>query len=135
MTAAAPPYHARHLIADLHGCEGLDDLERVRSALWSAAAAAEATVVDDRFHSFGPGQGVTGVLILAESHMTIHTWPEHNYAAVDIFMCGLRHDLEAALAAIEKALRPEQVVSQILARDGALPAQAPAPEFTTGGRC
>lgn len=134
MTTGPHPYHARHLIADLHGCERLDDLELVRSALWAAAAAADATVMDDRLHSFGPGLGVTGVLILAESHMTIHTWPERAYAAVDIFMCGLRHDLEAALAAIEKALRPEQVVSQILARDGVPPARAPAPALHPGLR-
>jgi S-adenosylmethionine decarboxylase len=116
---APPPYQARHLIADLHGCSFLADAEVIRSAMLAAAAAADATVIDCRLHSFGSGQGITAVLMLAESHMTIHTWPEHGYAAVDIFMCGGRHDLDLALSRIEQALGPERVVRRELMRDHA----------------
>ena len=89
MTGAATlPYDGRHLIADLNGCSGLTDERLIASALTEAAAAAGATVLEIRLHSFGPGQGVTGVALLAESHISIHTWPERDFAAVDIFMCG-----------------------------------------------
>ena len=60
------------------------------------APAAGARVLGARFHPFGPGQGVTGVLLLAESHISIHTWPEHGYAAVDVFMCGDAQPMVAA---------------------------------------
>lgn len=99
-----PPYQGRHLIADLTGCARLDDAGFVEAALVAAAEAAGATVLEARLHSFGPGQGVTGVVLLAESHISIHTWPEHGYAAVDIFLCGRRHDLDAALGSIVAAL-------------------------------
>ncbi|WP_419809566.1 adenosylmethionine decarboxylase [Sphingomonas sp.] len=89
-----------HLIADLTGCTGLADVARVDTALRDAVAAADATLLDVRLHHFGEGQGVTGVALLAESHISIHTWPEHGYAAVDIFLCGSRHDLDAALASL-----------------------------------
>ena len=59
----------------------------VKRALLDAAAAAGATVVGEVFHKFAP-QGVTGIVCIAESHISIHTWPEHAYAAVDIFTCG-----------------------------------------------
>ena len=98
------PYEGRHLIADLHGCAHLDDVAYVEAALIAAAQAAGATVLEARMHGFGPGQGVTGMVLLAESHISIHSWPEHGYAAVDIFLCGRRHDLDAALASIAAAL-------------------------------
>jgi S-adenosylmethionine decarboxylase len=109
-------YEGCHLIADLHGCSGLDDEELIRTALASAAAAAGATLLDLRLHAFGPGQGVTGVALLAESHMSIHSWPEHDYAAIDIFMCGRRNDLDAALRCIATALKAQRVSTTSLAR-------------------
>lgn len=101
---SAPPYDGRHLIADLHGCAGLDDPARIERLLTSAAAAAGATLLEVRLHHFGGAQGVTGVALLAESHISIHSWPEHGYAAVDIFMCGRAHDLDAALDTIAEGL-------------------------------
>ncbi len=89
-----------HLIADLGGCSGLDDLQLVESALRDAAAAAHLTVLDVRLHHFGPGMGVTGVALLAESHISIHTWPEESVAAVDIFVCGEKSAPESALTVI-----------------------------------
>ena len=65
----------------------LDDLPYIRAAMTQAAVAAGATIVGESFHQFHP-QGVTGILAIAESHLCIHTWPEHGYAAADVFTCG-----------------------------------------------
>ena len=83
-----PPYDGQHLIADLHGCTALDDVARIERALRAAVGAGGATILDLRLHHFGDGQGVTGVALLAESHISVHTWPEHRYAALDFFLCG-----------------------------------------------
>ncbi len=97
-------YEGHHLIADLVGGHRLDDVDHVETCLREAAAVAGATLLEVRLHAFGPGMGVTGVALLAESHISIHTWPEHGSACVDIFMCGRAHDLEAALGAIASGL-------------------------------
>lgn len=110
------PYQGRHLVADLHGCAHLDDVGHVERCLIAAAEAAKATVLDVRLHHFGPGMGVTGVALLAESHISIHSWPEHGYAAIDIFLCGRSHDLEAALAAIAEGLEAERVDRKVIER-------------------
>jgi S-adenosylmethionine decarboxylase len=88
-TVSAAPL-GTHVLLDLHGVAGavLTDCPLIEQVLLDAAAAAGARVLGSRFHPFGPGQGITGVLLLAESHISIHTWPEHGYAAVDVFMCG-----------------------------------------------
>ena len=114
-------YTGTHLLADLSGCQGLDDVARVEQALREAVAAASATLLDVRLHHFGPGQGVTGVALLAESHISIHTWPEHGYAAVDIFLCGPRHDLDAALAALSTRLEAVRCDERRVARGYGLP--------------
>lgn len=97
-------FEGHHLIADLQGATGLADAAHVERCLRDAAAAGGATVLEVRLHSFGPGQGVTGVALLAESHISIHTWPEYGSACIDIFLCGRRHDPDGALAAIVKGL-------------------------------
>lgn len=78
-----------HLLLDLKECnpELLDDLQYIRQAMIGAAEEAGATIVGENFHKFDP-LGVTGILAVAESHLCIHTWPEHGYAAADIFTCG-----------------------------------------------
>jgi S-adenosylmethionine decarboxylase len=78
-----------HLLLDLRECNPklLDDLDYIRGALIRAANEVGAHIVGESFHQFTP-QGVTGVLAIAESHISIHTWPEHGYAAADIFTCG-----------------------------------------------
>ena len=77
-----------HLLLDLWGAYNLTDPELIDRALRDAAEAAGATILHSHFHHFGPDGGVSGVLVLAESHISIHTWPEAGYAALDIFMCG-----------------------------------------------
>lgn len=79
----------RHLLVELHGChpESLKKVDVVRDILVGAARACGATIVDVAFHEFNPF-GVSGVVVIAESHLSIHTWPEYRYAAVDIFTCG-----------------------------------------------
>ncbi len=116
MSSPASPYDGRHLIAELHNCSHLDDGNRVERALRAGAEAAGATLLELRLHSFGQGQGVTGVALLAESHISIHTWPEHRYAAVDIFLCAPRNDLEAALAAIGAGLEAGRIDRQLISR-------------------
>ena len=79
----------RHLLIELFDCDfgAIANLEAVKSNLVEAAKRAHATIVDVVFHEFNPF-GVSGVVVIAESHLSIHTWPEHRYAAVDIFSCG-----------------------------------------------
>lgn len=78
-----------HLLLELREAdrELLDDLDYIREAMLGAADEAGATIVGQSFHKFAP-RGVTGIVAIAESHLCIHTWPEHSYAAVDIFTCG-----------------------------------------------
>lgn len=79
----------RHLIAEYYDCDRaiIDDLEGVAVHLKAAAEEVGATIVSEAFHRYAP-QGVSGTLLIAESHLSIHTWPEVGYVAVDIFTCG-----------------------------------------------
>lgn len=79
----------RHLLLELFDCDSdaINNVEAVKGALIEAAKRAQATIVDVVFHEFNPF-GVSGVVVIAESHLSIHTWPEYRYAAVDIFSCG-----------------------------------------------
>ncbi len=79
----------RHLIAEFYRCDlsMLDDVEAIRSHMHAAAVAVGASIVGDTFHRFTP-QGVSGTVVIAESHLSIHTWPENGYVAVDIYTCG-----------------------------------------------
>ncbi|MYN46274.1 adenosylmethionine decarboxylase [Pseudoduganella sp. FT93W] len=106
-----------HLLADLSGIapQRLSDCATLESLLRQAALAAGAHVLFSHFHGFGTGLGVTGVVLLAESHITIHTWPENGYAAADIFMCGTAQP-ELALAVIEQALAPASRQISIIER-------------------
>ncbi len=77
-----------HLIVDLWGARGLDDAAAIERALRQAVEAAGATLLHIHLHRFTPQGGISGVALLAESHISIHTWPERDFAAIDIFMCG-----------------------------------------------
>jgi len=79
----------QHLILELYGCRAasLSSVSEVQETMLKAAKAAKATIIDSIFHHFQP-HGVSGVVVIAESHFAIHTWPEHRYASVDLFTCG-----------------------------------------------
>lgn len=78
-----------HLLVELKDCNSklLNDIKKIEEILVAAAKEAKATIIESRFHKFSPF-GISGVVVIAESHLTIHTWPEYGYAAVDIFTCG-----------------------------------------------
>ena len=106
-----------HVLADLGGiaAEKLCSCTALDALLRAAAEAAHARVLHSHFHGFGDGQGVTGVVLLAESHISIHTWPEHGFAAADIFMCGDAQP-QRALDLIDAALHPTTRSVQTVAR-------------------
>ena len=93
----------RHLLVEFTGCDAaaLTDLDRVTAAMLEAARASGATIVTHSFHRFSP-HGVSGAVIIAESHLAIHTWPEHGFAAVDFFSCG-GVDMDRGLALLRTA--------------------------------
>jgi S-adenosylmethionine decarboxylase len=97
-----------HLLVDLWGATNLCDPELIDRALREAAEAAGATILHSHFHHFSPNGGVSGVLVLAESHISIHTWPERDFAAIDIFMCGAC-DPHQSIPAIKEAFRPATI--------------------------
>lgn len=99
----------RHLLAEFSGCDAaaLGDLEGVTAAMLEAATRSGATIVTQSFHRFGGGGGVSGVVIIAESHLAIHTWPEHGFAAVDFFTCGGKVDPSIAVAHLKAAFQCE----------------------------
>ena len=107
----------KHAILDLYGCDSsdLENVEIIQKTLKEAAVLAKATIISSHFHSFGEGMGITGVVILAESHISIHTWNEHQYAAVDVFMCG-NASVEAACDHIIKTFFPSSHSLNILSR-------------------
>ncbi|HEY0523406.1 MAG TPA: adenosylmethionine decarboxylase [Stellaceae bacterium] len=101
------------VVLDLHDCRtaSFDDIAWVEATMLEAARRAEATIVESTFHRFSP-HGISGVLVIAESHIAIHTWPEHGYAAIDIFTCGSMHGLRKAadyLIDTFESLRPNIV--------------------------
>ncbi|MDQ6975952.1 MAG: adenosylmethionine decarboxylase [Mariprofundaceae bacterium] len=96
-----------HLLLDFFGATQLTEQTSIERAMRVAAKACHATVIDVRLHSFGEGLGVTGVALLAESHISIHTWPESGYAALDVFMCG-DCDPHLAIAPLQAAFNPKR---------------------------
>ena len=98
-----------HLIIDLWEAEGLDDKDRIEQAMIDAVEAAGATLLHIHLHTFTPSGGISGVAVLAESHISVHTWPERGYAAFDVFMCG-DADTRKALAVLKQAFAPKRVV-------------------------
>ena len=110
-----------HLIIECQGQHAhLDELE-LEVLLVSAAEAGGASVLQAHFHPFGTGKGITGVVLLAESHITVHTWPEHDYAAFDVFMCG---DCKPKLAAEVITLACPDAVTSVQSIERGLPINA-----------
>ena len=102
-----------HLIVDLHGAKGLNDIDLIEETLRRCVTAAGATLLHIHLHHFQPS-GVSGVAVLAESHISIHTWPELGYAALDVFMCG-KADPDACIPVLREAFKAKRVdVEEIL---------------------
>ncbi len=97
-----------HLLIDLWGASNLADPDLIDAALRAAAEEAGATILHSHFHHFSPNGGVSGVVVLAESHISIHTWPERDFAAVDIFMCGAC-DPHLSVPVLKAAFKPSRV--------------------------
>lgn len=118
----------RHLVADFHGCTAdLNDPRLVMETLEQACQVARATVVERSGHHFSP-YGVTAVVVIAESHLAVHTWPEYRYAAVDLFTCGTTVDTWKAFEYVQRALGASRVEVRELQR-GLVPEEdaEPAP--------
>jgi S-adenosylmethionine decarboxylase len=102
-----------HLIVDVHGAHGLDDIDLIEATLRRCVTAARATLLHIHLHHFHPN-GVSGVAVLAESHISIHTWPDVGYAALDVFMCG-KANPDACVPILREAFRAGRVeVNEIL---------------------
>jgi S-adenosylmethionine decarboxylase len=108
---------ARHTLLELRGCKSdlLNTPSKLKELLLESVRRGGGTVVTDVFHTFSP-HGVSGVVVIAESHVAIHTWPEHGYAAVDIFSCGLTLDHVAIREWIRTGLGAETVETRELTR-------------------
>lgn len=101
-------YAGTHLIIDLYGAKRLDELTHVEAALRAAVDAAKATLLHIHLHHFTPNGGISGVAVLAESHISIHTWPECGYAALDVFMCG-ETSPHATIEILRTAFSPDRI--------------------------
>ena len=101
-------YAGSHVLADLWGARNLDDEAAIERALLEAIDACGATLLHIHLHRFTENGGISGVAVLAESHISVHTWPERGFAAFDIFMCG-ECDPERAVPVLKRHFRPEQM--------------------------
>ena len=98
----------RHIILEMWGCQNLESVETAEHALRDMVQALDVHLLDLKVYPFSP-VGVTGMAIVSESHLVIHTWPEYGYAAVDVFTCGAPRDPQDALAVLRQYFKPEHV--------------------------
>jgi S-adenosylmethionine decarboxylase len=111
------PSLGSHLLVELYGCDGalLETEAYVGEAMRAAAVESKATVVAQSFHEFKP-YGVSGAVIIQESHYTIHTWPEHSYAAVDLFYCGGTVLVHRAVEVLQERFKPTRIKFLVVRR-------------------
>lgn len=108
-------YAGSHIIIDLWGAQELDNLALMEATLRRAVDTCGATLLHIHLHHFTPNGGISGVAVLAESHISVHTWPERGYAAFDVFMCGDAEPMKS-VAEFEQAFRPARTHTQELVR-------------------
>jgi len=114
-----------HLLGEWYGCPDdtpeFTSAEALRKACLAATEKSGLTVVGERFHQFEP-QGVTGTVLLAESHLAIHTWPEHGFVTVDVYVCNYQSDnsekAEALFGALQQVLKPKRTRFHTIRRGG-----------------
>jgi S-adenosylmethionine decarboxylase len=124
----------RHVIIELWGCSNvINDAELVKTAMLDAVRAANATLLNIYVHTFSP-QGVTGVAVLSESHLSIHTWPEYGYVAADVFTCGETTKPRAAAEVLGKAFHAKQLDLRELERGVRKPVAASQPAASKASR-
>ena len=104
-----------HVLVDLWGANHLDDIDYIEKALRKSIEVCGATLLHVHLHNFGNGCGVSGVAVLAESHISVHTWPERGFAAFEIFMCGAC-DPELAVPVLQKHFNPERMETELQKR-------------------
>ena len=104
-------------MVELYNCDGkiLNDVHKVETIMVDAAKHAHARIVDVVFHTFNP-HGISGVIVIAESHLAIHIWPENRYAAVDVFTCGENVRMDVASAYLEREFRARHAVQRRFSR-------------------
>ena len=110
-------YLGKHILIELWECEKsvLDDIKTVEVLMLEAAKKAKVTIVEKCFHKFSP-YGVSGVVVIAESHLAIHTWPEYNYAAVDFFTCNKNCNTDIAIEYLKEGFKSENYSVKIIKR-------------------
>lgn len=101
-------YAGVQLVIELWSGKNFASVEKIGQILRDAVVACNATLLDINLHKFSPSGGVSGVAVIHESHLSIHTWPEYDYAALDIFVCG-EVDPYRAIPVIEKGFRPKKI--------------------------
>jgi len=99
----------KQFLAELYKCEPeiLNNMDIIAAVLCQAAEISGATVIDKKFHKFSP-QGISGLVLISESHLAIHTWPEHNFASVDLFTCGSKFDSGLCIKFIQDKLKSKK---------------------------
>ena len=104
-------------LAEFYGCctESINSKDHIREVMIEAAKIAKATIVADVFHEFNP-HGISGVVVIAESHIAIHSWPEHQCVSIDIFTCSEDMDPQAAVDYLKVAFKAKKVEVQIISR-------------------
>ena len=114
----------RHILAEMYNCnrEILNDITKIKEIMTKAAILAGAEVVEVVFHQFNP-YGISGVVVISESHLAIHTWPEYGFVAADLFTCGDHVDSWKAFEYLNNELQAEQVIT-FEAKRGVLPLDA-----------
>lgn len=101
-------YAGTHLIIELWNGKNYSSVPKVKKILKDSVQACGATILKIHLHKFSPSGGLSGVAVIQESHMSIHTWPEYKYAAVDIFVCG-EVDPYKAIPVIKKGFKPQKI--------------------------